>query len=150
VNRITRPQPRSLVAISENASFDAAARSSGISQPSLHRAARGFEREIQRSLYRRTARGATTTPYGSELARLCQVGLREIVYGLAEMETAQGNIVSRIAIGNIPHSATHILSNAVKELLSKYPTARVQIVDNHYEDLLNGLRAESLTFCSVF
>jgi DNA-binding transcriptional LysR family regulator len=57
---------------------------------------------------------------------------------------ARGNIVSRIAIGNIPHSATQVLSNAVRELLSKYPTARVQIVDNHYENLLNDLRAGKL------
>jgi len=70
--------------------------------------------------------------------------MQEIVYGLEELEAARGNIVSRIAIGNIPHSATQVLSNAVRELLSKYPTARVQIVDNHYEDLLNELRAGRL------
>jgi LysR family transcriptional regulator of gallate degradation len=86
----------------------------------------------------------TTTPYGTELARRCQVAQQEIAYGLEELEAARGNIVSRIAIGNIPHSATQVLSNAVRELLSKYPTARVQIVDNHYENLLNDLRAGKL------
>jgi LysR family transcriptional regulator, regulator for genes of the gallate degradation pathway len=144
VNRITGPQLRSLIAISENPSFDAAARSLQISEPSLHRSARDLEREVRRSLYRRSAQGMTTTPYGTELARRCQVALQEIAYGLEELEAAQGNIVSRIAIGNIPHSATQILSNAVRELLSKYPTARVQIVDDHYEDLLSGLRAGKL------
>jgi LysR family transcriptional regulator, regulator for genes of the gallate degradation pathway len=144
VNRITRPQLRSLIAISENPSFDAAARSLKISEPSLHRSAREFEREVRRALYRRTARGMTTTPQGAELARRCQVALREIEYGLEELEAARGNVVSRIAIGNIPHSATQILSNAVRELLSHYPTARVQIVDGHYEDLLNDLRAGKL------
>ena len=86
----------------------------------------------------------TTTPYGTELARRCQVAQQEIAYGVEEMEAARGNIVSRIAIGNIPHSATQVLSNAVRELLSKYPTARVQILDNHYENLLNDLRAGKL------
>jgi LysR family transcriptional regulator of gallate degradation len=144
VKRITGPQLRSLIAISENPSFDAAARSLKISEPSLHRSARDFERELRRSLYRRSAYGMTTTPYGTELARRCQVALQEVAYGLEELEAARGNIVSRIAIGNIPHSATQVLSNAVRELLSKYPTARVQIVDDHYEDLLNGLRAGKL------
>jgi LysR family transcriptional regulator, regulator for genes of the gallate degradation pathway len=144
VNRVTGPQLRSLIAISENRSFDAAARSLKISEPSLHRSARDFEREVRRNLYRRSARGMTTTPYGTELARRCQVALHEIAYGLEELEAARGNIVSRIAIGNIPHSATQVLSNAVRELLSKYPAARVQIVDDHYEDLLNGLRAGKL------
>ncbi len=144
LNRITRPQLRSLIAVSENPSFDAAARSLRISEPSLHRAARELERELRRGLFQRTARGVTTTPMGSELARRCQVALREIEYGQEELQAVRGNIVSRIAIGNIPHSATQILSNAVKELLSKYPTARVQIVDGHYEDLLNDLRAGKL------
>ena len=144
VNRMTRPQLQSLIAVSENPSFDAAARSLRISQPSLHRSARELERELRRSLYRRTATGVTTTPYGSELARRVQVALGEIEYGLDELQAARGNIVSRIAIGNIPHSATQILSNAIKEFLSRYPTARVRIVDGHYEDLLNELRAGKL------
>jgi DNA-binding transcriptional LysR family regulator len=144
VNRMTRPQLQSLIAVSENPSFDAAARSLRISQPSLHRSARELERELRRSLYRRTATGVTTTPYGSELARRVQVALGEIEYGLDELQAARGNIVSRIAIGNIPHSATQILSNTIKEFLSRYPTARVRIVDGHYEDLLNELRAGKL------
>ena len=146
VNRITGPQLRSLIAISENPSFDAAARAVQISEPSLHRSARDFEREVRRNLYRRSVNGMTTTPYGTELARRCQVALQEIAYGLEELEAARGNIVWRIAIGNIPHSATQLLSNAVRELLSKYPTARIQIVDNHYENLLNDLRAGKLDF----
>jgi LysR family transcriptional regulator, regulator for genes of the gallate degradation pathway len=144
VNRITRPQLQSLIAVSENPSFDAAARSLMISQPSLHRSARELERELRRSLYRRTATGVTTTPYGSELARRVQVALGEIEYGLDELQAARGNVVSRIAIGNIPHSATQILSNAIKEFLPRYPTARVRIVDGHYEGLLNELRAGKL------
>src|SRR3984893_10099168 len=144
VNRITRPQLQSLIAVSENLSFDAAARSFRISQPSLHRSARELERELRRSLYRRTATGVTTSPYGSELARRVQVALGEIEYGLDEIEVARGNVISRIAIGNIPHSATQILSNTIKEFLSRYPTARVRIVDGHYEDLLNELRAGKL------
>ncbi len=70
--------------------------------------------------------------------------MREIEYGLEEIEASRGNIVSRIAIGNIPHSATQVLSHAVRELLRKYPTARVQIQDGHYEDLLNDLQAGKL------
>jgi LysR family transcriptional regulator, regulator for genes of the gallate degradation pathway len=144
INRITRPQLQSLIAVSEHPSFDAAARSLKISQPSLHRSARELERELRRSLYRRTVTGVTTTPYGSELARRVQVALGEIEYGLDEIEVARGNVISRTAIGNIPHSATQILSKAIKEFLSKYPTARVRIVDGHYEDLLNELRAGKL------
>jgi LysR family transcriptional regulator, regulator for genes of the gallate degradation pathway len=122
IKKITRPQIRSLIAISENQSFEAAARWLGISQPSLYRSARELEGGLRRSLYQRTTRGMTTTTQGSELARRFQVALREIEYGLEEIHAAQGIIVSRIAVGNIPHSATHILSRAIHELLAKYPT----------------------------
>jgi DNA-binding transcriptional LysR family regulator len=146
LNRMTGPQLRGLIAVSESPSFDAAARSLGISQPSLHRSARELERELRRRLYQRTARGITTSAYGSTLARRFQLALREMEYGLEELEAARGNIVSRISIGNIPHSATQLLSNAVKGLLSKYPAARVQIVDGHYEELLDDLRGGKLDF----
>jgi DNA-binding transcriptional LysR family regulator len=142
--RLTRPQLRSLIAISESPSFDAAARALRISEPSLHRAARELERGLGRELFQRTARGFTTTPHGFELARRFRLALRELEYGLEELEAARGRIVARVSIGNIPHSAGQVLSNAVTQLLSKHPGVRVQIVDGHYEDLLNDLRAGKL------
>jgi LysR family transcriptional regulator of gallate degradation len=143
-HKITKPQIRSLLAIYESESFDAAARLLKLSQPSLHRSAKDLERELRRSLYHRTAKGMTTNARGSELARRIQVGLREIHYGVEEMKAAQGNVVSRIAIGNIPHSDAQVMSAAIKELLSAHPNAFVQVVDGHYEALLNDLRAARL------
>jgi LysR family transcriptional regulator of gallate degradation len=142
--KITKPQIRSLLAIYESESFDAAARLLGVSQPSLHRSARELERELRRGLYQRTARGLTTNSRGSELARRFQVGIREIEYGIEEMKAAQGHVISRLVIGNIPHSDTQILSAAINDLLAAYPKACVRIVDGHYDALLNDLRAARL------
>jgi LysR family transcriptional regulator of gallate degradation len=143
-NKVTKPQLRSLLAIYESESFDAAARRLGISQPSLHRSARELERELRRGLYQRTARGLTTNSRGSELARRFQIGIREIQYGIEELKAAQGHVISRLAIGNIPHSDTQILSAAINDLLAAYPKACVRIVDGHYDVLLNDLRAARL------
>src|SRR5437763_16814853 len=63
--KITRPQLRSLLAIYQSESFDAAARHLQISQPSLHRAARDVQRELRRGLYQRTARGLSTNARGA-------------------------------------------------------------------------------------
>ena len=133
LNRLTGPQIRSLIAVSENTSFDAAARSLSISEPSLHRAAQSLERELRRRLYQRTSRGMTTTPLGTELARRFQIALRELAYGLEELQATRGNIITRIVVGNIPHSGTQVLSSAIKDFIRTYPTATVQIVDGHYE-----------------
>jgi LysR family transcriptional regulator, regulator for genes of the gallate degradation pathway len=143
-NKITKPQLRSLLAIYESESFDAAARQLGISQPSLHRSAKELEHELRRALYQRTARGMTTNSRGSELARRFQVGLREVDYGLEELKAAQGNVISRIAVGNIPHSDAQVLSAAINQLLTAHPNACVQIVDGHYDVLLNDLRSARL------
>ena len=146
INKLTRPQLRSLIAISGNQSFEAAARSLGIAQPSLHRSARELERELRRSLYRRTASGMTTTAQGSELARRFALALREIEYGLEELHAARGTVVSRLAIGNIPHSHNQMLSAAINALLRAHPSARVQVVDGHYDALLHDLRSGKLDF----
>jgi DNA-binding transcriptional LysR family regulator len=144
LNRITGPQIRGLIAVSENNSFDAAARALAISEPSLHRAARSLERELRRRLYQRTSRGMTTTGVGSEIARRFQIALRELAYGLEELQAARGNVVTRIVVGNIPHSGSQILSAAVNAFLAAYPTATVEIVDGHYETLLDDLRSGKL------
>ena len=144
INKISRLQMRSLIAISENPSFEAAARRLNVSQPALYRPAKALERELRRTLYQRTARGVTTNLQGAELARRFQVALREIEYGLEELQAAQGSVVSRIAIGNIPHSDTEILSASINKLLASHPRARIQVVDGHYDVLLNDLRAGKL------
>jgi LysR family transcriptional regulator of gallate degradation len=146
INKLTKPQLRCLIAVSGNESFEAAARTLGIAQPSLHRSAKELERELRRSLYRRTASGMTTTAQGSELARRFQLAVREIEYGLEELQAAQGVATSRLAIGNIPHSNHQMLSAAINALLSTYPNAHVQVVDGHYEVLLNDLRNGKLDF----
>jgi LysR family transcriptional regulator, regulator for genes of the gallate degradation pathway len=144
INRITGPQIRSLIAVSEQHSFGSAARSLRISEPSLHRAARSLERELRRRLYQRTSQGMTTTAQGNEIARRFQIALREFSYGIEELQAARGNVVTRIVIGNIPHSGTQVLSSTINAFLKAYPTAAVQIVDDHYEALLDGLRAGKL------
>ena len=137
-------QLRAFAAAARLESVSGAAREVNLSQPALYRPAKALERELRRTLYQRTARGVTTNLQGAELARRFQVALREIEYGLEELQAAQGSVVSRIAIGNIPHSDTEILSASINKLLASYPRARIQVVDGHYDVLLNDLRAGKL------
>ena len=60
------------------------------------------------------------------------------------MSAEHGHFVSRIAIGNIPHSDIHLLSAAINDLLAKYPDASVEVLDGHYNDLLTALRGGSV------
>jgi LysR family transcriptional regulator of gallate degradation len=143
-NKITDTHIRALTAIAECGSFEAAARKLAISQPTLHRSARGLERVVRRSLYQRMARGLAPTSQARELARRLKVALTEVEYGVEEIRAAQGIFTSRIAVGNIPHSGTHLLSNAISQFLALYPGASVHVLDGPYETLLDALRAGDL------
>jgi LysR family transcriptional regulator of gallate degradation len=65
---------------------------------------------------------------------------------LEEVHAAQGIVISRLAIGNIPHSNNQMLSTAINGLLSEHPSAHVRVIDGHYEALLHDLRAGKLDF----
>jgi DNA-binding transcriptional LysR family regulator len=143
-NKITDTHIRALTAIADCGSFEAAARKLDISQPALHRSARDLERVVRRSLYQRMARGLAPTAQARELARRLKVALRELEYGIEEIRTVRGIFTARIAVGNIPHSGTHLLSRAINEFLASYPAASVQVLDGPYEPLLDALRAGDL------
>ena len=143
-NKITDTHIRALAAIAECGSFEAAARSLNISQPALHRSARDLERVVRRSLYQRMARGMAPTGQARELARRLKVALRELEYGIEEIRAAQGIFTSRITVGNIPYSGTHLLSKAISRFLALYPSASVRVLDGPYEALLDSLRAGDL------
>src|SRR5262249_56293354 len=137
-NKITDTHVRALTAIADCGSFEAAARRLAISQPALHRSARDLERVVRRSLYQRVARGLALTSQARELARRLKVALRELEYGIDEMRTAQGIFTARIAIGNIPHSGAHLLSQAINQFLASYPAASVHVLDGPYAPLLEA------------
>ena len=143
-NKITDTHIRSLTAIADCGSFEAAARRLKISQPSLHRSARDLDRVVRRSLYQRLARGLAPTDQARELARRLKVALREVEYGIAEIREAQGVFISRITVGNIPHSGMHLLSAAITQFAASYPNASVHVVDGPYEQLLDALRGGEL------
>src|SRR5207244_11075597 len=69
---------------------------------------------------------------------------RELEYGVEEIRAAQGMFTSRITVGNIPHSGTHLLSKAISQFLALYPAASVHVLDGPYEPLLDALRAGDL------
>jgi LysR family transcriptional regulator, regulator for genes of the gallate degradation pathway len=138
--KIAATHIRCLIAVSENMSFDQAARSIGVSQPSLHRAARELERILRRAIYYRGARGITTNEQGAELARQFKIAMRELDYASDEIAAWQGIVTSRIAIGTLATSGSFGLARAIDEFLAQARGAQVHIVEEH-EQLLDHLRA---------
>ena len=138
--RISKTQIRSLIAIVENGSFVQAARALSVSQPSLQRAARDLERNLRTPLYSQTASGIVATPAAAEFARKVKLALREIQWGIEEVEAARGNIGGEIVIGAMLLAGSVMLASVISEFVSAYPKANVRILNGNADDMLRYLR----------
>lgn len=139
--RISKTQIRSLISIVENGSFAQAARALGVSQTSLQRAARDLERNLRTPLYVQTASGIVATPAAAEFARKVKLALREIQWGIDEVEAARGNIGGEIVIGAMLLAGSVMLASVIHEFVSKYPNANVRILNGNADDMLRYLRS---------
>ena len=145
-SRITRSQIRSLISIAENGSFAQAARALGGSQGTLSRAARDLERDLRKPLYRRTASGIAATPAGTEFARKLKLAIREIEWGIEELESARGSLRGQVVIGAMQLAGSFLLASVLNEFISAYPHANVRISNGSSGAMLHSLRGGDVDF----
>jgi LysR family transcriptional regulator, regulator for genes of the gallate degradation pathway len=139
-HRITAAQLRALLALSDARNFSIVARNIGISQPSIHRAARDLERLVGFTLFNATRHGIELTAPAQTLARHARLAATELQQGYFEIEAMQGQDSTRITIGSLPLARTRILPNAMHALLCERPGVQLRNIDGPYAELLRGLR----------
>ena len=127
VERISRPQIRSLSAIADGRSFADAARKLGISQASLHRAARDLERALGKPLFHNSVYGVTTTRAGAELARKLSLAMRELEWAIEEMNNSVGIRGGELLIGAMPLAGSYLLAPVLGEITKLFPETRVRV-----------------------
>lgn len=137
---LTTAQLRALVAVSRAENFSLAARAMGISQPTVHRAARDLERLTGLSLFVKSNQGITLTPAADALSHAVKLAFSELQQGISEIDQLLGVDAGKIVIGSMPLPRTFILPTAINALLSQRPDIRIQVIDGPYNDLLHGLR----------
>lgn len=141
---LTATQVRALIAVTDAGSYTLAARTLGVAQPSLHRAARDLERLVGRPLFERSGHGVVATREGAELARMFKLATHEIDQAREEIRDDQGTVAARIAIGSMPLARTYLVPRAIASLLARYPGSRVRIADGSYDPLLAQLRSGAI------
>lgn len=137
---------RAIIAVADHGSFTLAAKSLGISQPSLHRTARTLEQIVGLKLFVRTSQGIGLAKHGERLSRGAKLAIREIELAFEDVNLSRGLANGRITIASLPLARTYIVPKAVTELTARYPDLRVSIVDGAYEALLRGLRTGDIDF----
>lgn len=135
----TSVQLRAVVAVVEHGNISLAASTLGVSQPSVHRAAREAESVCGEPLFLRKAGGVEPTPRARRLARLASQAFAELQQGVEEVREHLGRMDGSLRVGSLPLARTDLVPTAVTQLLAQYPEARVSIVDGPYEELLDML-----------
>ncbi len=137
---ITVAQLRALIAVSAAGNFSLAARTIGLSQPSVHRAAKELERLAGVPLFEAATHGIELTRSAQFLAQQARLAFVEIEHGFAEVGELSGGDSGRVVVGAMPLARSHVLPEAIDRLMRDRPNALVRVVDGPYRDLLHGLR----------
>lgn len=137
---LTVAQLRALTAIAKTGNFSLAGREAGISQPSIHRAARDLEKLAGVPLFQSTSKGIELTEPAQIFVRHVRLAFAELRQGFSEIGDWLGLDSGTIVVGSLPLCRTHILPAALSVLTREKPHLDVRIVTGPYDDLLHGLR----------
>ena len=143
---ITVAQLRALAAMATTRNFSLAARELGLSQPSVHRAARDLERLTGLTLFVATKQGVDLTPAAETFARHAALAHAELQQGFAEISESLGRDPGTLVVGAMPLGRTKLLPDALNHLTRLRPLARVRVISAPYDGLLGRLRYGIIDF----
>ena len=107
--RVTAAQLRTLIAVAGSGSFTVAARRLGLSQPSVHRAARGLEDVAGTPLFKATPSGVDLTAAAQAFLLGAKLAQSEIRQGIEEIGQELGQDRSSFVLGSLPLARTTIV-----------------------------------------
>lgn len=138
---LTTSQLRALLALADEGSFVAAAQSTGLSQPALHRSVRDIERLLGSPITLRRGRGVMLSEVGHRAARGFRLALGSLRAGVAELTTQPGSAgVDRITIGAMPLCRARLLPRAIAQLQAERPDTHVTVIEGAHRELVDQLR----------
>lgn len=137
---LTTAQSRALAAMADASNFSMAARNIGISQPSIHRAARNLERLSGIRLFNVTPEGISLTPAAMVMAQRTKLAFAELQQGFDEIDGHLGQDSTHIVVGSLPLARTFILPTAIDAMVKNSERVQVRVVDGPYDELLHRLR----------
>lgn len=140
LQQLTTTQLRALIAVSEAHNFSIAGRNLGISQSSLHRAARELEGLLGVVLFEKTSTGISSSKAARALSKSSKLAFAEIIQGRDEVDALHNREVGQLVIGSMPLARTSLLPKAIIGFSEQFPDFRLKVNDGPYDDLLYHLR----------
>lgn len=143
---LTAAQLRALAAMASASSFSMAARQVGVSQPSLHRAARNLENLAGFAFFESAEEGMALTPAALAFALRAKLFRSELQQGFDEVGMTLGRDSTAIVIGSLPLARTAILPTAIDAMVREKAGVQMRVVDGPYAELLRLLRFGDIDF----
>ena len=139
-HRVTMAQMRALIMLADRGSYASASATTGLAQPSLHRAIGDLSVALKRVLVERRGKGIMLTDQGRRTVRTFRLARAELEAGLTELASLQGVETGRITIGAMPLSRARLLPAAGSAFYRTYPDVRINIVEGSFQELIEPLR----------
>jgi DNA-binding transcriptional LysR family regulator len=115
------------LAVADHGSFNRAAASLYLAQPSLSQAIRNLERELDVLLFHRIGRRIELTEAGRAMIEPARQVLRDLDTVKATAQSVQGLHTGRLEIASMPSPAVQPLSTMIGAYLRSYPAMRVDV-----------------------
>jgi DNA-binding transcriptional LysR family regulator len=115
------------LAVADNGTFNRAAASLYLAQPSLSQAIRNLERELGTELFHRIGRRIELTEAGRAMIGPARQVMRDLEGARATVESVKGLRTGRLEIASMPSPAVQPLSEMIGVYLRKYPAIRVDV-----------------------
>jgi LysR family transcriptional regulator of abg operon len=136
-------QLRDFVAVAENGSLRAAARSLGLAQPAITRSIRELEHSLSAQLFIREARGVRLTPIGQDFLVRAMIILGEVRRAREAISQQQDDVEGELVVGLSVAGHLGIFANILRSFQNRYPGVKLRIIEGLLPtleaDLRNGL-----------
>jgi len=137
---VTASQLRNLIAIANTGSFTVAARSLGLSQPTVHRTARNLEAVAGMPFFTARPSGVRLTAAADAFMRGAKLAQSELKQAVEDISRETGEECGTFVLGSLPLARTAIVPKAIHAMVSTVEGFQVRVVEGRYAELLRSLR----------
>lgn len=139
-------QLRDFIAVSEAGGVRAAARALGLSQPSVTKSVQQLESELNVSLFERSGKGLSLTPFGTALLARTQGVMNELHRAEDEIRQLRSQQHGRLSLAMGGLSLLNLLPGALATFRRRYPEVAIRVIERPHDQAILELRHGELDF----